>query len=215
MAHVQDGMVNYPGLSGDKDFMTYLEDIGRFDPSRLDGQAERLAFWINAYNALAIKGILDGLSPKGWIGKYRYFVATDYQLGNKKTNLYDLEHQIILPYGDPRVHFALVCASASCPKLRSEAYTAQKLEAQLEEQARIFVNDESRNRFDTQARTAYLSQIFDWFSDDFEGAGGTVLNYIAGYTADPRLQLDLRSGSYEIEYLEYDWSLNGPAPTRP
>lgn len=86
-------------------------------------RAEKLAFWINAYNALAIKGTLDGSSPRSFFGKAKFFYTDKYQAGGVKTNLYDLEHEILLPLDDARVHFAIVCASRSCPKLRSEAYT--------------------------------------------------------------------------------------------
>jgi hypothetical protein len=139
-------------------------------------------------------------------------VREKYRVGGRETNLYDMEHKIILPLGEPRVHFALVCASASCPKLRSEAYAGERLHAQLEEQTRGFINDPIRNHYDRARKLAHLSKIFDWFKDDFERAAGSVTGFVADFVDDARLAVELRNGSYSIEHLDYDWSLNGISP---
>ena len=134
-----------------------------------------MALWINAYNAYAIKGILDGYSPGTWVGRYRYFIGRTYRVGGASINLYDLEREILIArFHEPRMHFAIVCASASCPKLQSWAYDRTQLEPQLELAARGFINDSSRNRFDRENRVAYLSKIFDWFADDFSSQAGSV-----------------------------------------
>lgn len=211
-AHVHDGVVDYPAIAKDKNFSGYVKDIAEFEPERLSSVSARLAFWINAYNALAIQGILDGLSPQSWIGKYRYFKHAKYRVGGRDLDLYALEHDIILPYGEPRVHFALVCASASCPKLASEAYMGDQLDAQLEQRTLLFINDPTRNRFDAAQKAAYLSKIFDWFQDDFKAASGSVTEYVAQYVSDSDIARSLKKGSWRIEYLPYDWSLNGPVP---
>jgi hypothetical protein len=113
---------------------------------------------------------------------------------------------------DPRIHFAIVCASRSCPKLRSEAYRAPRVNAQLEEGARAFVNDPARNRFDRASREARLSKIFDWFDADFAARSGSLTAYLGQYVADEGLGRDLATEPYSVEFLTYDWNLNGPRP---
>jgi hypothetical protein len=209
-AHVKDGAVNYPGAASDARFSAYLEQLDRVDPDALPDRRHRLAFWINAYNAFAIKGILDGYSPLTLIGQWRYFIGKQYRVGGESINLYDLERKVLISeFRDPRIHFAIVCASRSCPKLRSQAFMADRLDAQLEENARAFVNDPTRNRFDREQHTAYLSKIFEWFEPDFRAHGESLLNYVRRYVGDPELAADLATQPYRIEFLDYDWHLNG------
>ncbi len=213
-AYVADGAVDYPGMQSDRQFSQYLDHLDRVDPNSLP-KGEQLALWINAYNAYAIKGILDGYSPGTWVGRYRYFIGRTYRVGGASINLYDLEREILIArFHEPRMHFAIVCASASCPKLQSWAYDRTQLEPQLELAARGFINDSSRNRFDRENRVAYLSKIFDWFADDFSSQAGSVLRFVARYITDETLAHDLTAHPYRIEYLDYDWSLNGPIPQR-
>ncbi|MDX1411553.1 MAG: DUF547 domain-containing protein, partial [Nitrospirales bacterium] len=175
---------------------------------------DRLAFWINAYNAFAIQGILDGYSPTTWVGRYTYFVSRDYLVGGARVNLYAVERAILIPeFREPRIHFAIVCASRSCPKLRSWAYSPDKLDQQLDDSARLFINDPNRNVFDRQQKVAYLSKIFDWFTDDFVSHSGSLTKYVAQYVEDPKLAEELVQETYRVEFLEYDWTLNGIPPT--
>lgn len=212
-AHVKDGVVNYPAVAKNARFFSYLDQIDRVDPNALPGRQHRLAFWINAYNALAIKGIVDGYSPLTRIGQWWYFVGRQYRVGGETINLYDLERKLLIPnFREPRIHFAIACASQSCPKLRSQAFTADRLEAQLEESARAFINDPAKNRFDREHHTAYLSKIFEWFEPDFRTHAESLLNYVRRYVNDPDQAADLATQPYRIEFLEYDWRLNGAAP---
>jgi hypothetical protein len=209
-AHVKDGVVDYPGVAKDARFASSLDQLNRVDPSALPDRRHRLAFWINAYNAFAIKGILDGYSPLTRIGQWRYFIGKQHRVGGEPINLYDLEKKLLIPdFREPRIHFAIVCASQSCPKLRSDAFTADRLDAQLEENARAFVNDPTKNRFDRENRVAYLSKIFEWFEPDFRAHGESLLNYVRRYVGDPELAADLATQPYRVEFLEYDWHLNG------
>lgn len=211
-AHVKDGVVDYPGVAGDARFAAYLDQLDRVDPNNLPGRRHKLAFWINAYNAFAIKGILDGYSPLSKIGQWRYFIGKEHRVGGETINLYDLEKKLLIPdFREPRIHFAIVCASQSCPRLRSQAFTADGLEAQLEENARAFVNDPSKNRIDRENRTAYLSMIFEWFEPDFRRHAESLLNYVRRYVSDPELAADLATQPYRVEFLDYDWHLNGVA----
>lgn len=209
-ARVTDGVVNYPAVATDGRFDAYLRQLDRVDPNSLPTREDRLAFWINAYNAFAIKGILDGYSPRTLAGRYRYFIGHDYRVGGETINLYDLERKLLIPdFLEPRIHFAIVCASRSCPKLQSRAYKADELEEQLEQSARGFINDPTRNRFDRERKIAYLSMIFKWFEEDFVAHSGSLINYVKRYVADPELARDLEFKPYSVQFLEYDWRLNG------
>lgn len=211
-AHVKNGVVDYPAFQDNAAFRKYVEDLAR--PAQLAGKEETLAYYINAYNALAIQGILDGLSPGSLLGRTRYFRIKEWPLNGQSTSLHDLEHKLIRPLGDPRIHFAIICASKSCPFLRSEAYAAGKLDAQLDEQARQFVNDPFRNRFDQGTRVAHLSEIFKWFDEDFRGPAGSPQKYIAKYAADPAAAKLLAADGFKVVWIDYDWSLNGMPPRR-
>lgn len=212
-AHVSDGSVNYPNIAVDSRFRHYLDALNRLDPNALATRDHRLVFWINAYNAFAIQGILEGYSPQTWWGQARYFVVQDYQVGGHRINLYDLEHQLLIPdFREPRIHFTIVCASQSCPKLRSQAFSPNQLDQQLDDSARQFINDPSRNRFDRAQKIAYLSKIFDWFTEDFVRHSGSLTNYVAQYVNDPDLARELTNDTYRVEFLEYDRNLNGILP---
>ena len=212
-AHVQEGQVNYSAIQADGWLEGYLEKLNRIDPTTLPTRQHQLAFWINAYNAFAVKGILDHYSPMTLWGRYRYFIGRDYHVGGATINLYDLERQVLIEqFHEPLMHFAIVCASTSCPKLQPWAYQPDQLDQQLDRVARAFINDPTRNRFDRQQRIASLSMIFQWFEKDFSAAAGSVLTYVARYVNDPELAKELERPGYRIEYLEYDWSLNGIPP---
>ena len=208
--HVEDGSVNYPAIAKDDRFDKYLWHLDRVDPNALPTYHHRLAFWMNAYNAFAVKGILDGYSPFTKFGQYRYFISRTYHVGGATLNLYDLERKLLIPnFREPRIHFAIVCASKSCPKLQSWTFEAENLDAQLEYSAKEFINDPTRNRFDRNRRIAYLSMIFNWFEKDFVAHSGSLLKYVKRYVADKALAKDLDIVPYKVEFLEYDWSLNG------
>jgi len=209
--NVRDGVVNYPGFQNNAAFRSYVDALAV--PRTFAGKTDELAYYINAYNALAIEGILQGLSPASLLGRARYFKFKEWSVNGKSITLYDLEHKIIRPLGEPRIHFAIICASKSCPFLRPEAFAATKIDQQLDEQARQFVNDTFRNRFDATTKTAHLSEIFNWFDEDFKGAGSTQ-RYIARYASDPVVARGLAADEYKIQWIDYDWNLNGTPPKR-
>ena len=212
-SHVQDGVVDYPAIQTDSRFTAYLTQLDRVAPDTFATRHKQLAFWINAYNAFAVKGILDHYSPTTYVGRYRYFIGRDYRVGGATINLYDLERQVLIKqFREPLIHFAIVCASASCPKLQSWAYQPELLERQLDRVARAFINDPTRNRFDRKKRVASVSKIFDWFEADFVAAAGSLLAYVARYVDDPTLAKELTQPGYQVEFLDYDWSLNGIPP---
>ena len=210
--NVKDGAVDYPAIANDSTFDKYLIELSK--PLSASARNEQLAFWINAYNAFAIRGILDGKSPSTFFGRVAYFKNTKYNIADRRISLYDLEHKVIIPFMEPRIHFAINCASVSCPKLASKAYTASELEPQLESAARSFINDPTRNQFNRENKVAHLSKIFNWFEKDFEQHSGSVQKYIAQFVDDTALAEELRNEEYKVKFLRYDWSLNGTPATK-
>jgi hypothetical protein len=207
-AHVVDGRVDYDAIRDDSRFAATVARIATADLAGHDRTAV-LAFYINSYNVLAVQGILQGRSPKTNLGKLRFFYRDKYTVAGDELSLNRLEHHRIRPLGEPRIHFAIVCASASCPPLRSEAYTIESLDHQLDDNARTFLNDPNKNRIDIEAGVAHLSKIFKWFRKDFEEAAGSVQSYVAGFIDDPLAAQSLREDRLRVRYLDYDWSLNG------
>jgi hypothetical protein len=207
-SHVVDGRVDYDAIGSDPGFTATVADIASAD---LEGSSPDsvLVFYINAYNVLAVDGILNGRSPRSSLGKLRFFYRDKYTVAGEALSLHALENQRIRTLGEPRIHFAIICASASCPPLRSEAYVPHALDAQLDDNARRFINDPAKNSFETEHSVANVSKIFKWFSEDFEGAAGNVQRYIADYVEDDQLATSLREGRFRLRYLDYDWSLNG------
>ncbi|MEO8444995.1 MAG: DUF547 domain-containing protein [Gammaproteobacteria bacterium] len=215
LRNVRNGFVDYDGIVADPAFDRFVTGLATASPDDLADRDTRLAFLINAYNALAIRGILDGYSPSSMFGRYNYFKRRTYQLLGEATTLEGLEHGRILPLGEPRVHFAIVCASISCPRLGSHAYSPGELEAQLEAAAQAFANDGTRNRFDTQRKIAFLSSIFDWYQADFSAAAGSAQKFLARYVSDPAARDLLARDGFEVRFVDYDWELNGVYKGKP
>jgi hypothetical protein len=196
-------LVDYAALRQDPDFDRALDAIAKFPARRLTTTAERLAFNINAYNLLALATVVthwpvEGIRDIGsWIRPVWKRPAG--LIGGRTVSLDELEHDILRRLGEPRIHFAIVCASLSCPDLRLEPYTAARLDAQLDDQVRGFLANEAKGlRF--EGRQARVSKIFDWFAEDFAGAGG-VAAFVRRYRslpADVAVAAD----------LDYDWSVN-------
>jgi hypothetical protein len=215
LRNVRNGFVDYDGIRADPAFGRYVSDLAAATESDLDKPEIRLAFLINAYNALAIQGILDGYSPSSWFGRNTFFKRREFGLLGGKTTLEQLEHGRILPLGEPRVHFAIVCASLSCPRLASRAYDPARLDTQLESAARSFANDPTRNRYDVKRRIAFLSSIFDWYEADFIKAAGSTQKYLARYVSDPAAAEVLARDGFDVRFVDYDWDLNGVYRGRP
>jgi hypothetical protein len=213
--NVGNGFVNYAGIEANPQFRRFVQQVGETDAGSLPERNDKLTFYINAYNALAIQGILDGYSPVRLFGRYKFFKSKKYLVLGKKVNLFDLERKILIPMREPRIHFAIVCASMSCPRLSNRAYLPETLEQQLDEGARRFINDISRNHFDLPRRMAYVSKIFDWYRDDFELAAGSVQRYLASYVEDVEVAKALDNDEFDVRFLKYDWNLNGRQGLRP
>ena len=203
-----DGWVSYQGFIADSVKLNqYLKILSKCAPNANWTEGERLAFWINAYNAFTIKLIVDHypVSSIKDIKKGIPFINSVwdidfFKIGGREMDLNEIEHSILRKeFDEPRIHFAIVCASKSCPKLRNEAYTAKSLDQQLEEQTVDFINSD-RNLLGGEK--IKLSLIFNWFKKDFT----------KHRTLKEFLKLYAKGGVNEkakIKYLEYDWSLNG------
>ncbi len=205
---VSNGQVDYSQWQDNPQFDALIEQIALTDTSTMDRQ-QTLAFYINAYNILAARGILDGRSPDSLLGRYLYFKRDTYTVAGNSISLHQLEHELIRPLQEPRIHFALVCASQSCPILQDKAYTAKHLDQQLEAAARGFINNGTSNRFNPATGRAELSAIFNWFEEDFQQAAGSVQVYLAPLVDNPEASALLARDKFHISYLPWDWSLNG------
>jgi Protein of unknown function, DUF547 len=206
-----EGYVNYKGFISDSaKFNSYLELLSRNHPNEKNwNKNERLAYWINAYNAFTIKLICNYYPVESIkdIKKGVPFVSDTWtidfiKIEGKTYNLNDIEHGIIRPkFNDPRIHFAVNCASKGCPPLLNETYLADKLDAQLDSQAKSFINDGFRNKI-LSAQKADLSKIFTWFSGDFKKVSPSVVAFINKFS-NTKL-----NENANLDYQEYDWSLN-------
>ena len=205
---VSDGYVDYGQWADNPRFDALVEQIAITDTSAMS-RDEKLVFYINAYNIIAARGILDGSSPSGLIGRYVYFKRDKYRIAGERISLHALEHERIRPLGEPRIHFAIVCASVSCPILQDAAYTLKDLDAQLQSATIEFINDAERNRFMVEQRKAELSSIFKWFEEDFVEAAGSLQAYLAPLVASEEAAVLLEQSAFEVDYLRYDWNLNG------
>ncbi|MEE4113871.1 MAG: DUF547 domain-containing protein [Desulfobacteraceae bacterium] len=209
--HVKDGVVDYQGVKADEAILDqYLDALAAVDPGPLSTD-DQFAFYVNAYNAWTIKLILSrypdirsikdlgGLFSSPW----KKAIA---RIDGSLLTLDQIEHDILRKrFKDPRVHFAVNCASKSCPPLQGEPFTGRLLNDQLNRAARAFINAPRFNRL--EGDTLWVSKIFDWFSEDFQG---DVIGYFIKF-ADAPLgnQLEKNKARIKVEYLDYDWSLNG------
>ena len=208
-AHVSEsGQVNYAGFVQDSVALNaYLDRLATHHPNDSWTSNQKKAYWINAYNAFTVQLIVRNYPVESIkeLGGSIYKVNTPWDLRfihieGKTYDLNNIEHDILRKdWADPRIHFAINCASVSCPKLHHAAYEAGTLDKQLEEAARAFINDPSRNVLSADA--AQVSRIFKWFNGDFTG-DMTLVAFINRYANTPL------TADAEFSYLEYDWGLN-------
>lgn len=220
--YIVNGLVDYENLVKDKNLEKYIDALSKFDPSTLTNKNDKLAFWINAYNAYTLKIIVDNypissindLHSGGRIIAHilkttvwdKDFVIID----NKKITLNYIEHDIIRPkFKDPRIHFALVCGAMSCPPLRNEAYIGDKLDEQLNDQGKTFFADQSQNSFDGKNHIVYLSKILDWYGDDFGDSDSQILLRIKTFLPKKIAEsVNDNIIKWKIDFKSYDWNLN-------
>ena len=211
------GRVNYRRwkAEGADVLRVWLESLADVDLADFTDADARLALWLNAYNAIAISQVLEvypiaSIRPKvlgipNWLSFLDFFTRSNTIIGGKKYSLNQIEHAILRPeFAEPRIHFALVCASVGCPLLRRGAYFPESVRTQLEADASRFIHNPDKVRYDAQKKTLYLSKIFKWYGEDFVKAAGSVADYVGGYLGPEAAVGD----GWAIVFLPYDWNLN-------
>jgi hypothetical protein len=207
-ARARDGGFDYRGATGQdkKRLAAYLANLGDARPSDMTPD-EKKAFYVNAYNAMAIGIVLDRYPIKSIMDVDGAFRKIERRIGGETLSLDGIENKL-RSQGDPRFHFAIVCVSESCPPLEPRAYAAETVSAAFDRQGRVFVNDPKRNGIDRTRRKVSLSRIFDWNGKEFERDAGSVSKYVARYVADRETAAWLASGAQKPDFLDYDWALN-------
>lgn len=196
----KSGTVNYKGFQKDsKAVSAYLTELAANVPTKSTSRNATLAYWINAYNAYTVKLIIDNYPVKSikdindpWGKKF-------ISLAGKKYSLEGIENEILRKMDEPRIHFAINCASVSCPNLLNEAFTEAKLEQQLKAVSKSFINDKSKNTI--TASKIEVSKIFDWFGADFK-TKGSVIDFLNQYSTTKI------SSNAQVNFKEYNWGLN-------
>lgn len=205
-AHVDvNGKVDYKSIQSDRTtldtYVAYLAAVSpEHDPALFPTRNDALTYYINGYNALAITGVIDRPKLKSVIDdKLGFFVTTTYTMGARKLSLYTLENKVVrAQFNDPRVHFALNCQSGGCPRLPQHAFTVAGLDAELDAASHEFATTPSK--VNVEGGVVHLSQICEWYAEDFAAAGGAVafLN-----TQGAGLPTDAK-----VEFIPYDWALS-------
>ncbi len=214
------GLVDYNSIAKDSGFSEYVQSLqtARVEELSRDGQ---LAFWINAYNAVTIdkvikkkpkKSVRETFVPGVWTGT-KFFTSREHIVAGKRLSQDDIEHEILRKqFKDPRIHFAIICASMGCPPLPRIAYTEENVQARLEEETRKYLNSPRGTRIDRAENTLHMSKLFDWFATDFIQKSGSTLAFMQPYLHE-EVRIFLERDPM-ISYLEYNWALNAQAPLK-
>lgn len=195
-----DGSVDYAQFTKNRTVLRlYIAQLGKQMPTEIWSHEDKLAYWMNAYNALTIDLIIRNQPIESIKDIKKPWKQSLWKLGGTLYNLNEIEHQILRKMGDPRIHFGINCASFSCPPLLNEAFTAKKVDLQLDTLAKKFVNDTQRNTITPEL--IRVSKIFNWFSKDFNQEGN-LIDFLNTY-ADTKINSDAK-----VLYMDYDWKLN-------
>ena len=196
----ENGNVNYDKVNSNKpELELIVNQFIKNIPSTNWSKNDKMAYYINLYNVFTIKTIIDNYPVKSIKDINNVWDNDFILLGKKMYSLGDIEHKILRKMGDPRVHFAINCASFSCPKINNDVYLDNKLDKQLDAAAREFINDNTKNVI--TKNELKLSNIFNWFADDFK-TQGTIIDFLNEYS---KTKIDKKA---KIKFLEYNWALN-------
>jgi hypothetical protein len=219
-AYVKGGGVDYRGLAGSRGKLDeYLFRVSRTKASEIQGKKARFAFWINVYNALTLRAVLDHRSSSPNPSSFSvlnvkggFWKGYSYEVGGRYLTLDHIEHQIMRPkFIDPRLHFAIVCASKGCPDLQARAFTSENLERMLDQGVRLYLAHPRGFQMDRATKTVKISKLFEWFKGDFEKGGyNGVLDFIGRHLHDRQKKVFLQTHQKDIKiaYLPYSWALN-------
>ena len=210
----EDGTVDYATLKDSQELMkplnAFVSFMETYDPETVVDKNAKIALLSNAYNVFTLVGVTESWpveSVREIHFAFGFFTKNLWRINNKKVSLNDIENKMLRKL-DVRIHFVINCASTSCPPLLPTVLTAENIETKMEKATHAFLNDESKNQFDRQKDEWRLSKIFDWYKDDWRNEAGLV-QFIQKYRSDLRdWQPD------DIDYLDYDWNLNGPTKRR-
>ncbi len=207
-----NGRINFVALSADRDrldrFVGFIRSSGpSSDPKTYDTDSKVIAYHINAYNALAMHGVLERDIPKDFDSFFKrlsFFRLRRVTVDGDETNLYDHENKVIRPLGEERVHFALNCMVRDCPRLPREPFLADRLDSQLEDVTREFFSKERHVRIDREKKELWLSKILDFYTEDFVPSGRRqgLVGYVNRYLKTPI------PADYSVRYIPYDWTIN-------
>jgi hypothetical protein len=214
------GLVDYNGIAKDPRFGEYMETLKSAETDKMSRNG-RLAFWLDAYNAVTIdkvikwrpkKSVRETLIPGVWTST-KFFTTRDHIVAGRRLSQDDIENDILRKkFQDPRIHFAIVCASSGCPPLPGFAYTEENVQTKLEEETRKYINSSRGTRIDRTKNTLFLSKLFEWYAGDFKAKSGSVMNFIKPYLAQETR--DFLKQDPKISYIYYNWALNAKAPLR-
>ena len=206
--YVRNGRVNYSGFGSDAAFNQFVASLEGADPSSMS-KDEALAFWINAYNALVIRNVLDHPGTKNPLDVKGFFDGIAFNVAGRRLTLNDIENKVIRPtYNEPLIHFGLVCAAVSCPPLIPNAYTGVDVRTTLRANAEKYLADTKQNRFDAATGTLWVSKIFEWYIADFGNSQDGIVEFVRRFgPADLVSKLE-SAANVKVKYNEYDWSIN-------
>ena len=214
------GRVDYNGIAENPIFKAYIKSLETADINAMSIN-EQLAFWLNAYNAVTIDKVIkwkpkesvrETFIPGIWTST-KFFTAREHIVAGKRLSQDDIENDILRKqFKDPRIHFAIICASSGCPPLPRFAYTGPTVQTKLEKETLSYLSSARGTKIDEAENTLYLSKLFDWFAGDFESKAGSVLNFIKPYLNENTAAFIKRNP--RIAYIHYDWSLNAQEPVK-
>jgi len=202
----ENGMVDYSSFKSNKDFDDYIKSIAEADVSNLSKE-DKFAFYLNAYNATVIKNVLDHLPITSPMDVDGFFKKIPHKIAGNEITLDKLEYDYVMKIELVLVHFGLVCAAESCPKLLQKAYDGKTVFKQLEKNGKDFLNDPSKNRLDRENKVLYLSEIFKWFKKYFEERYSS-LQKAAQYFINESDKKFLNENKVEVKFNKYNWQLN-------
>ncbi len=205
--------VDYAALARSGDWRRLVASLEESDPGALATRDARLAFWVNAYNVLAIDLVarhwpVESIRDLGSLLR-PVWKREAGRISGRAYTLDEIEHEIVRPLGEPRVHAVLICASTSCPALPREPLRAGRLGAQLDAAMRAWMADPGKGlRVERDAGRVWLSKVFDWFDEDFETAGGALAFAARHAPPDARAWIEANRERATVRYLDYDWRVN-------
>ena len=202
----ENGMVDYEAFINNQKFATYLKAIENADIRSFTDE-EKLAFYINAYNATVIKNVINHWPINSPMDVNGFFNKIKHTIAGKEVTLDELEHKYALKIEPVLSHFGLVCAAISCPKLIRRAYEGKSVIKQLQENGRIYLSDSDKNLLDRENKILYLSEIFKWFKDSFVKKYGSLKETAIHFMNDDDSYF-LRKNEVSTKYLKYNWRLN-------